>query len=62
MGDWWVEKWLVGRVIVCVMVADMFGEGKVRGKVGLEGGDGVGEWERKVVFRLFWLVARDYRV
>lgn len=25
MGDWWVEKWLVGRVIVCVMVADMFG-------------------------------------
>jgi len=25
VGDWWVEKWLVGRVIVCVMVADMFG-------------------------------------
>jgi len=25
VGDWWVEKWLVGRDIVCVMVADMFG-------------------------------------
>lgn len=55
-SGWWVESSFVSWWQTCL------GEGKVRGKVGLEGGDGVGEWERKVVFRLFWPVARDYRV
>jgi len=44
VGDWWVEKWLVGRVIVCVMVADMFGgrKGERKGWTGRRG------WGRRV--------------